>query len=151
MANLNDSQIVQAVLSRPALFRLDAFLKYHQQIQDDSTYWQVLAALWIGHGTNAELENFTRLFSSKRRNRHKLMKGKDRQVWRSLPSVVTAYRAADPLEILDRAIAWSLDLSVLERIWKGRPIFSRQFKKENIIAYFDRRGEREIIVLQGKP
>jgi hypothetical protein len=121
-------------------------LAHHEQIQDDSTFWQILASLWIENGTTVRLDDWRRLFLSARRNRHKLMKKHDRQTWRSLPNKVTAYRAAAPGENLDFMISWTIDRSFLERVYRGREIISRVIPREQIIAYFDRRGERELIV-----
>jgi hypothetical protein len=75
------------------------------------------------------------------------MKKKDRQFWRRLPTKVIAYRAVDPVENLSSSISWTLDPAFLARVYRGREIVTREFKKEDILAYFNRRGESEIIVL----
>ncbi len=147
MANQNDSAIWIEINSRPKWNYLDCFLANHDRIQDDSNYWQMLAAIWIVSGNNYRLDEWIRLFRSPRRNRHKIMKGKDRRTFDALPPIVTAYRASNPEEDLERMIAWTIDRSVLVKFGHGRQIVERRFQKAQILAYFDRRQEREIIVL----
>lgn len=152
MPNINDRIIVTELCQVDTSRRLppETFEKINQ-IKDDSTFWQVVATCWIKWGRTKDLAGWKKLFSTNRRGRWHMMKKKDRKVWRSLPKVVTAYRAVAPEEDVDSMISWTLNKEVLERIYKDtREIVTRRFKKEEVIAYFDRRKEHEIIVLGGE-
>jgi hypothetical protein len=147
MANQHDSSIVEGIMRLPFPANVDAFFRYGTNLVDHSTYWQMLAAMWIGHGGTDRLDEWTKLFRSDRPSRCKLMKKKDRQFWRRLPTKVIAYRAVDPVENLSSSISWTLDPSFLARVYRDREIVTREFQKKDILAYFNRRGESEIIVL----
>lgn len=150
MPNANDARIAKFLSdyddhrTLPDIRLLDLIT----QLKDDNAYWQIVATTWIKRGRSSELQVWRRLFSADRRNRWHLMKKKDRRLWRGLPNTVVAYRAVAPGEDASLIISWTLNPEVLERLYgKTRAIISRHFKKEQIIAYFDRRREQEIIVL----
>jgi len=152
MANRNDSDIFKVVAGLadqghhgPAVMAL-----YNQRdaIQDDTAYWQIVAAVWIKSGTTRTAPLFRVLLSSERRNRHKLMKKSDRRVWRKLPAQVKAYRAVAPGERTEDIFSYTLDPKVLDRIYgDSRRRVERVFPKRRVVAYFNRRNEHEIIVL----
>jgi len=151
--NENDSKIVEKIILLPIEERLPYFLGIKDKIFDDSAYWQLLAAIWIGSDVcSPYLKIWRDLFTEPRRNRQKLMKGHDRKIWRSLtkrgaPKLITAYRAMNPGEDPITAISWTLSKAVAQRLAKGREIFEMEIDKTSIIAYFDRRKEQEIISL----
>jgi hypothetical protein len=76
------------------------------------------------------------------------MKGRERQRWRNLPAVVTAYRAVNHPEEAETAISWTLDRKVAEKFSQNakRQIVVRKFRKQDVFAFFDRLGEEEILV-----
>lgn len=146
MANYIDSNITLKIIDMPKSERLEWFMKFNYIVQDDSTYWQLLAALWIDSDVcTPDLDKWIELFSSKRRNRQKLMKKGDRHIWMKLPHRVTVYRAINHAEDISKAISWTLDKEVCKRLFPDRPIVVETFLKSEIIAYFDRRKEKEII------
>ncbi len=148
MANFNDSGIVKSILTLPVGERLNAFYKTRYLIKDDSTYWQVLAGVWMSTEICSPYRYlWVELFTCGRRNRHKLMKKGDRYIWRGLPEIVAAYRAVNPGESVYQAISWTLNPAVAKQLARGREIRRYLFHKEDIIAYFDRRHEQEIIVI----
>ena len=148
MANFIDSNITKMIINMAKQERLDWFIKHNYMIQDDSAYWQLLAAIWIdSEACTPNLDKWIILFSSKRRNRHKLMKKKDREYWHSLPKTVQAFRAINDNEDIDKAISWSLDVNVCARLYPSKRIEVRYFPKKQIIAFFNRRREMEIIIL----
>ena len=148
MANENDSAVVREMLSVPEPLTAEFFRRNSHRIIDDSNYWNVLGVLWKKGGTVLQQDLWRPLFLSDRRGRHKLMKGRERQRWRNLPKVVTAYRAVNHPGEAETAICWTLDRKVAERFSQGgrRQIVERQFRKEEVFAFFDRRGEEEILV-----
>jgi len=148
MANENDSAIAERIIELPTPLRLHYFWKVCRKIRDDSTYWQLLGTLWIDAEILAPNYGYwIELFRADRRNRHKLMKKGDRAIWRKLPAVMTVYRATYPGDDLTRAMSWTLDRSVCGRFFPGREIVSRQVTKEDVLAYFDRRREKEVVIL----
>lgn len=150
MANYSDSQIVRNVLSTPGAERLPYFAVHCDSIADDATYWHVIGCLWVDGGETQHIELMRKMLASPRRGRWKMMKKADRRAWRKLPKVMKAYRATASNEDLDRAIAWTLSRKVAERFAKSwhRTVVERVVRKEDVIAYFDRRGEKEILVCQ---
>lgn len=148
MANFNDSQIAEQIVILPTPERLPYLLRVKDNIIDDSTYWQLVAGVWLDSEVcSPYLSIWRELFTAKRRNRHKLMKKHDRKIWRALPDVMVAYRAVNPDEDVDTAISWTLDHDVAIKLARGRTIVSKTLHKKNVLAYFDRRKEQEIIYL----
>lgn len=149
MANANDSEIIEKMLSAHPRFMAEFFSQNSKHIIDDSTYWSVLGTLWKGGGTVVQQDLWIRLFNSPRRQKHKIMKKRERKAWRNLPCRVVAYRAINDISEIDEAISWSLSESIAERIFseKGeRLVVSNLFSRRDIFAYFDRRHEDEILV-----
>jgi hypothetical protein len=141
------------MLQLPAELQAEFFRRVSHKIIDDSCYWNVLGTLWKLGGTVVQQEQWRGLFLSKRGNRHKIMKKSERRAWRKLPAEVTAYRAVNHLGEADTAISWSLDRGIVEKIFSEdgkRPVVERKFKKAEIFAFFDRRGESEILVNIGE-
>ena len=153
MANENDSRICEQLIALPIGDQLPFLLKVKDDILDDSCYWQITAAVWIGSEVcSPYIKVWRHLFTEPRRNRHKLMKGADRRIWRSIvkrgaPKYITAYRAMNPGDDLITAISFTLSKSVADKLAKGRKVISLDIPKECIIAYFNRREEQEIIHL----
>lgn len=138
------------MLAAPDAQKLSVLWRNRARIVDNVTYWQMVATCWIGFGRTARLATFRGLLASQRPMRWRLMKKADRRVWRALPGTVTAYRAHDDGEDLGEMISWTIDRAVAEKFaaaWE-REVVTRQFPKRDVVAYFDRRGEREILVLR---
>lgn len=78
------------------------------------------------------------------------MKSSERKAFNRLPKVVTAYRAVNDETEEAIAISWTLSEDVAKKIFSQngkRKIAKRQFEKWQILAYFNRRKEQEIIVI----
>lgn len=149
MANNNDSKIVGILCRVPSILLFATFNKIATSIQDDATYWSVLGTVWKKCGSVRQQDEWLPLFRSKRRSKRKLMKSAERKAFDSLPAVVVAYRAINDDSDIDNAISWTLNRTIAERVfsWGGlRQVVSCEFKREDIFAYFDRRGEKEILV-----
>ncbi|MET4696965.1 hypothetical protein [Endozoicomonas lisbonensis] len=148
MANENDTKFMQALMLVPEELQAEFFRKNAHQIKDDSTYWNVLGTLWKLGGTVAQQELWKEMLSAPRKNSHKIMKNKERSVWRRLPNKVKAYRAINHDGEIDTAISWTLSRKIAEKFSQNgkRKVVSREFRKAEIFAYFDRRNEDEILV-----
>lgn len=150
--NKNDSWIISLIINKPVQEQLRTFYELSNRIKDDSTYWQTLAAIWINcEVCTPNLLIWRQLFRANRRNRHKLMKKKDRKAWRNLPKAIKAFRAVTPGENIEKAISWTISKQIAEKFGKSKngDIVQKLFKRDQIIAYFNRRSEQEIIVLLG--
>lgn len=152
MANSNDAQFMAQLVSVPEEMAPVFFAKYAAQLVDDSAYWGALGTLWKAQGSVLNQSFWIPLFMSNRRNRNRLMKARERRTFNKLPATVTAYRAVNTPEEAETAISWSLDKALVARVFShggARPIVTRQFQRSEILAYFDRRKEQEIIVING--
>lgn len=146
MANKNDSDIIKGMEKCTGESVGRYFALHADDFQDDSTYWNVLGTLWKLGGTVIQQEMWKVLFSSTRRNRHKIMKTSERRKWRKLPKKVRAYRAVNNEDEYHKAISWTLSRSVALKLARGREIKEKVFHRRDVFAYFDRRGEDEILV-----
>jgi len=152
MANADDSAIIEQMLTVPDVMKAQYFSDNAHLIMDDATYWNVLGTLWKLGGTVYQQELWMPLFCSKRKRRHKIMKSSERKEWRKLPKKMVGYRAVNNAAEIDEAISWSLSRRVVEKLFTEngrRKIAEREFNKNNIIAYFNRRNEEEILVISG--
>jgi len=153
MANAIDSAITEKLCGLPPDEMLPYFLSVKDDIIDDSDYWQLLAAVWMSTEIcSPYLRIWRDLFTEPRRNRHKMMKGADRKVWRDLvkrgaPKMVRVYRAMNEGDDVLFSLSWTLSKTVAQKLSKGRRVFSWEIPKECIIAYFNRRKEQEVIVM----
>ena len=146
--NENDSSVIKEMMRVPEPMMAEYFARNAHRIIDDSTYWNVLGTLWKLGGTVVQQELWITLFNAQRTRRHKIMKSRERRAWRRLPARVTAYRAVNNTNEANTAIAWTLSKKVAEHFAKhgSREIVAREFDKSEVIAYFDRRKEAEILV-----
>lgn len=153
MANENDSRICKQLMSLPIEMQLPFLVKVSDDIIDDSSYWQIVSAVWINSEVcSPYIKVWRDLFTASRRGRHKLMKGADRKIWRSMvkrgaPKFIIAYRAMNHEDDIITSISWTLSKSAADNLAKGRNVVSMDIPKECIIAYFNRRREEEIIFL----
>lgn len=144
-----DADLVLEITRQPSQQMAQYFADNCHRFQDDANYWNVLGTLWKLGGTVHQQDLWIPLFQSKRSKRHKIMKSHERRMWRKLPNTVVAYRAVNNTAEASYAISWSLNA---ETAWKRfsfdgqREVVSREFTKPEILAYFDRRQEEEIIV-----
>lgn len=148
MANANDNAVIREMMNVPEPLMAEYFARNAHRIIDDANYWNVLGTLWKLGGTVVQQDLWRGLFLADRPRQHKIMKGRERQRWRNLPAVVTAYRAVNHPEEAETAISWTLDRKVAEKFSQNakRQIVVRKFRKQDVFAFFDRRGEEEILV-----
>jgi hypothetical protein len=151
MANAIDSGYVVTLCGLRPADMLPYFLSIKDSIIDDSNYWQMLAAVWMSTEICSPYNKIWRdLFTAPRRNRHKLMKGADRKMWRTLvgkgaPKLIRVYRAMNESDDIITALSWTLNKNIALKLANGRKVVSFDIPKETVIAYFDRRKEQEVI------
>ena len=115
----------------------------------DYAYWFFLSTLWVSEPAGVALETWKRLYGSTRPDRaNSIMKPSELRALRLLPETITAYRAHRPGERdwisyttnIHTAVLFAARHRVLE-------IDEYRIKKADVLAYFLRRGEYEIILL----
>lgn len=148
--NDNDSIFATKLLGFADEDKFSFFKENHHLIKDDSNYWNLLGTMWKLCGSVLFWNEWKPLFESKRRNPQKIMKTRERRAWRKLPPKLKVYRACNTPEEASHAICWTLSRKVAEQhsLNGARRIFERDFRKSDVFAFFDRRGEEEIIAFQ---
>lgn len=115
----------------------------------DYAYWFFLSTCWVSYTGFTDLELWKRLFSSTRKKqKESIMKPSELRLYNYLPYYVTAYRAHRPNE--EDWIAYTTNWKVALRFARERKVLQiaeYQIRKKDILAYFNRRGEDEIILL----
>lgn len=145
----SDIEIIRQLAVLPSHLLLPFLLKNANKFECDNNYWNVLGTCWKAAGSHEEREKWMLLFRSKRRNQHKIMKTRERRVWRQLPKTIIVYRAATDDSELQTGMSWSLDKAFVERYAKAenRIILTKKISKKEVWAYFDRRKESEVLIL----
>lgn len=149
MANDSDSKFFAEMMSMPETLMAQYFASNSHKIIDDANYWNVLGTLWKLGGTVKQQDLWLKMFLSKRKRKHKIMKSRERKKWRKLPKAFNAYRAINCDEEIETAISWSLSRNTVEKYFSyngERKVVGRQFSKDDVFAFFDRRGEDEVLV-----
>lgn len=110
-------------------------------------YWELLRTVWLAVGSRNNYTIFRNLFSVKRPWRVFLMTPEEEVFVKKLPECFTVYRAAYGEN--DGGLSWSLVKEWVEEYAKvhDRIVIERVVKKSEITAFFDRRGEYEIVIL----
>lgn len=115
----------------------------------DYAYWFMLSTLWVSYSGFSDLELWKELFSSNRPNKSiSLMKPGELAALKKLPNKIIVYRAHRQKET--DWIAYTLDKNIADRFARERgtsEVTAYKVKKTDVLAYFTRRGEEEIIVI----
>ncbi|MCA9052153.1 MAG: hypothetical protein KDA89_25630 [Planctomycetaceae bacterium] len=132
-------------------YQLDAFSRIAKRMSD-TTYWSILGSVYT------ESENLWQqkpklvcLLTVDRKQREFLMNGRERGYLKELPSTLTIYRGYQ----YRNANGWSWTLDPKKAHWfahrfkglGGKPtVATGRVKKRDVVAYFSRRQEKEIVV-----
>lgn len=112
-------------------------------------YWFFLSTLWVKDADAADLQTWKRFFSSERKQRKRsIMKPSEVTALEGLPYFITAYRAHRTGET--DWIAYTTDRTIVKRfaVQRGAEVVNEyRIKKRDVLAYFTRRGESEILDL----
>lgn len=114
----------------------------------DYWYWFTLGTLWVHYSGFVDLNLWRRLFSSPRSGRDSsLMKPSELRAFHKLPDIFTAYRAHRPEET--DWISYTIDPALALRWSETRDgdIGVYELQRDSCLAYFQRRGESEILCL----
>lgn len=129
-------------------FRFQAFIE-HMHKMSNRTYWRLLADVWTdAEGCGVNFRWWRTCFNSSRPNRERLMLAKERAKLAALPDTFTIYRGAEPRH--RKGLSWTIDREKAEwfarRFQRGGKVYSATARKVDVIAYFDCRGESEIVI-----
>lgn len=144
---------VLALAERP--YRLEEFRKFCNDIPDKE-YWESLGWIWTDSENIWEMfDTWKIMLNDVSRNptefRQFMMDEEERKVFDKLPEIITIYRGCSIHNKM--GFSWTLDISVamtfvnrLRRKREVRYLIKAECNKENVIAYFDGRNEKEIVV-----
>lgn len=147
--NVRDSQILRYLLQfKETPEAIKQFAKVCNLLTDYS-YWFMFGTLWVSYSGWSDLKLWKRLYKGIRSNRStSLMKPSEFAVLRSLPDVITAYRAHREGE--KDWISYTLSPQIAARFARERGVLvitEYQLRKRDVMALFLRRGEQELIML----
>lgn len=135
-------------------YRIHAFAQVADRL-DDVAYWRELGYLWIDSENIADNHDLWRdLLQDENRcaQRSQIMTADERAVWAALPDRVRVYRGFnEPGRAL--GMSWSLKRAVAQRFalrfgYSGATRIATGFvSKAEVVAYFARRGEDEVVVV----
>ena len=132
-------------------YRLDAFMSICSQLQKKE-YWEHLSWVWIDtEFPTVNKDIWLQLFTRKTPNKRKMMSGKERRILHDLPDEdIDVYRGYSDDEHAD-GLSWTL--SYEKASWFAKKWVSENAlvaegvcKKKDILAFFDKHGEQEIII-----
>lgn len=147
------------VFLRERPYRLDAFAYIAEEIEDDATYWRLLASLWIDTENLWQNVDLWREFldaDRPGRTEYLMDDDADRTMFEHVPDMLTVYRGVciDDLDD-DSGLSWTSDETRAE--WFARRFASVRgdeptvlvgtVNKGDVIATFAGRGEEEVVVL----
>lgn len=131
-------------------WRLQYFYAYSHLIDQPADYWRILSNLWINfHSIFEKIHIFDRLFNSHNPDRHCLMNTEERAGLASMPDAIEIWRGGRTNE---PGWSWSVNPEIAKwfAIFFGNDYLVHAYcNKTDVIAYFDRRREQEIVVPPG--
>jgi hypothetical protein len=137
-------------------YRLQAFISLVESNAEiaDADYWKIIGDIWTDtENAYANLNEWEELFGSNRSERNNMMNKEEIAELNSMPETLTIYRGC--LHGLNEdGVSWTTDRDRAE--WfanrfgsKGLEpcVLQQEIRKDEVIAYFTRRGESEVLTL----
>lgn len=147
--NFQDKVIALQLLKREGTPDAIKYFSEHCDKLTNYAYWFLLSTLWVSYSGYSNINLWKKLFSSNRSQKLKsIMKPSELKEYNYLPYIITVYRAKRTGET--QWIAYTLDFEVAKRFAKERnveKVSKYEIKKNDVLALFLRRGEKEIIIL----
>jgi len=149
---LAEERWLDYVLLHEPPFRVAVFAKLSKKLTD-AVYWKSLGELYIyTENIWQRKRQLARLFKSDRPHRQQLMSAYERRYFSSLPNRLTIFRGSQSM----RVQGWSWTLDKKKAMWFAKrmerlgfavsKIATGKAKKSDVIAYFSRRKEKEIVI-----
>ena len=142
--------------------RIPAFLKLRDQVKDPASYWRLLAGTYqMSDNLFQWRDEIRECFLSEKPFREQLMEQDEKQLLSSLPDHLTIYRGMTVTEANsgNYGISWTLSREIAEffayEYWRNidtnneqKTVVSKQIRRDQIIALFNSRNEKEVIYIQ---
>jgi hypothetical protein len=133
-------------------WRVHAFQRIARHMTD-AAYWELLGDIWVdSENIRENPKKWDRLLRSERGDRHAIMDRDEQRQFSELPDEVTIYQG----HTVERHDGWSWTLQKSVAEWfatrfadleSSSPVLSTgKIGRENILAYFSRRNEEEVLV-----
>lgn len=136
---------------------LPVFFKFTQQYLSLKDYSEALADVWtLVEFPNVDVNVSTREFIEYFQRAHKkwLMDEDEYEFYKNLPEEITVYRGTGKGARHLLGLSWTLDYEKAKwfatRWNKKGVIYKGKILKENVLAYFSRRNESEVVINVGK-
>ena len=138
-------------------YRLDALVvaTKHGLKDKPSEYWDLLGRVWIGtENARQHPIKWRRLWSETVEGRRACMSEEDARIFDSLPEQTEVWRGTSHKRGV-AGLAWTLDRE--KAIWFAQRfctesrvplLVAGMVEKRNVLAYFDKRGEHEIVSMK---
>lgn len=136
---------------------LPAFFKFTYRFLGLDDYSEALADIWTlvefpNIDVNVSHKEFVRFFQMARKDR--LMDSDEYKVYKNLPEEITVYRGTGKGARHLLGLSWTLDYEKAKwfatRWNKKGVIYKGKIRKEDVLAYFSRRNESEVVINVGK-
>jgi glycerol kinase len=141
---------IVALYERP--YRLHAFLQIRDNLTDKE-FWEIVGWIWIDNeNIYQNFNEWHRLWSSNRTNRHLCMSEEEQQVIKSFSETITIWRGVRGKKYT-RGLSWTIDRD--KAIWFAKRFSSKNavlliegtVKRTHVLAHFIGRNEQEIVAL----
>lgn len=144
-----ERRIIQSILKREATPAAITYFEKHCSELGDYWYWFILSTLWVSYTGWSDLNLWRKLFSSNRPNRMtSIMKPDELSEFNAMPDTIIGLRAHREDET--DWISYTLSPERVSMFAKQRgvkKVTPYEIQKKDVLAYFTRRGEFELIVL----
>ena len=136
---------------------MPAFFKFTQQYLSHQDYSEALADVWTlvefpSVDVNVSTKEFIQYFHKARKDW--LMDEDEYKFYQNLPEEITVYRGTGKGARHLLGLSWTLDYEKAKwfatRWNKKGVIYKGKIRKENVLAYFSRRAESEVVIEVGK-
>jgi hypothetical protein len=153
---LAEERWLDYILLHEPPYRVAVFARLAKKLSH-AVYWNSLGELYIyTENIWQRKRQLARLFISDRPHRQRLMSAYERRYLARLPNRITIYRGSQSKGM--QGWSWTLDekkalwfAKRLERLGIGIPrVATGRAKKSDVIAYFSRRKEKEIVIVASK-
>lgn len=135
-------------------YRFNALRSVEDKFTDGKEYWRVVGSVWTdSENIYQQFAAWKRLWASSLAGRDALMDEEEREVLAAMPEVLTVYRGFK-IKKSERGLSWTTDRD--KAVWFARwlryPhqssfVAQANVTKKDVLAYFDGRNEKEVVVL----
>jgi hypothetical protein len=130
-------------------YRYEALLEIRKNLKGKA-FWDLVSAVWIdSENIHQHVGDWIDLWSVKEKSRQSVMNKEERKFLKELPETFSVWRGTGHADVVD-GLSWTLDRN--KAIWfagrfsKSRYLAEGTVKKKDVVAYFARRNEQEIVI-----